>query len=261
MAFFILIARQRKFYTRAARKRLALYGIVDLDPAVLMKDTNEADLSRHLKLLQLVDSGLPIGGLPHSFGLESMIEEELLAVDSLARYLENLLQESLLLEAVFCRTAHRYAESGEPIQTLNASLNAMRLARESREASLSLGKRFLKLLASLDPSPCIRKAADLGEIHFSVAFGYALGALSFEADETVAAFLHQNVASLLSAAQRLLSLGQMQSSRIAWDLKPLIAAAVSRSRPLDFRSVSAFSHLPELASMRHPCLSTRLFIS
>jgi urease accessory protein len=222
---------------------------------------SHSNLSRQLQLLQLADSGVPIGSLAHSFGLETMIEEGLITVDGLLPYLANALEENLLLEAVYCRTAHFFAGSDQRLNELNAGLSALRMARESREASLSLGKRFIHLVASFEPALQILAAANLGEIHFSIAFGYVGGVLCFNADETVAAFLHQNVATSLSAAQRLLSLGQMQSSRMAWELKPLIAEAVSRSSRLDIQTVASFSHLPELASMRHPCLPTRLFIS
>jgi len=229
---------------------------------VFLTVADQSELSRFLKLLQLADSAVPIGGLSHSFGLESMIEERLVGVDDLFSYLEDLLAESLLLEAVYCRTAHGFAASGHgALRDLNTRLSTLRFARESRDASLALGKRFLRLVACLEPSPHLQRAAGFGEIHFSIAFGYACGVLTFKADETVAAFLHQNVAASISAAQRLLSLGQMQSSRIAWDLKPAIGEAVNRSAALDIESVAAFSHLPELASMRHPILSTRLFIS
>jgi urease accessory protein len=214
-----------------------------------------------MKLLQLTDSAFPIGGFSHSFGLESMIDERFLDLDGLFSYLSNLLSEGLLLEAVYCRAAHRCASSEDRLPRLNARLSALRCPRESRDASLALGRRFIRLVASLDPATQLQQGAALGELHFSIAFGYACGVLGFEADTATAAFLHQNITASLSAAQRLLALGQMQSSRIAWDLKPDIAEAVSRSAALDFDTVSAFSHLPELASMRHPILPTRLFIS
>jgi urease accessory protein len=183
-----------------------------------------------------------------------MIDDQLIGVSDLFSYLENLLKESLLVDAVYCRTAHN---STEDIQLLSGRLSALRCARESREASLALGKRFLRLVASLDPSTRLQP----GEIHFSIAFGHACGALSFDLDQTVAAFLHQNIAATISAAQRLLPLGQIQSSQIAWDLKPAIEDAVARSATLNIDTVSAFSHLPDLASMRHCFLPTRLFIS
>jgi urease accessory protein UreF len=53
----------------------------------------------------------------------------------------------------------------------------------------------------------------------------------------------------------------MQSSRIAWDLKPLIAETAARTGTLSVETVAAFSYLPDLASMRHPALETRLFVS
>ena len=221
----------------------------------------QSELSLQMKLLQLADSAVPIGGFSHSFGLESMIEERLLELDGLFSYLSNLLSESLLLEAVYCRTAHGIASTDDQLPQLNARLSAVRCARESREASLALGRRFIRLVASLEPAAQLQPAARLGEMHFSIAFGYACGVLGFEVDTATAAFLHQNITASLAAAQRLLALGQMQSSRIAWDLKPVIAEAVSRSAALDIDAVCAFSHLPELASMRHPILPTRLFIS
>jgi urease accessory protein len=94
-----------------------------------------------------------------------------------------------------------------------------------------------------------------------VAFGYALGILEIDPDLTVSAFLHQCVLNTISAAQRLLPLGQLQAARIAWDLKPAILEAVKHTRTASFSTVCSFAHLPELASMRHSCLPTRLFVS
>ena len=224
-----------------------------------LSDSNIVSL---LRLLHLADSVLPIGGLSHSFGLESMIEDHMLEVDDLFSYFQNLLEESLLLEGVYCRTGHCAASTNcADLSDINSRLSALRPARESREASLALGRRFLRLVAFLHPSTQICAAIEIGDVHFSVAFGYACGVLGFEADQTVAAFLHQNVAASLSAAQRLLPLGQMQSSQMLWELKSCIEHTVERSAGLNIDSASAFSHLPEVASMRHPLLPTRLFVS
>ena len=98
-------------------------------------------------------------------------------------------------------------------------------------------------------------------MHHSVAFGYTLGILAIDADLTVSAFLQQSVLNTISAAQRLLPLGQIQANRIAWDLKPAMLEAVKQTRNFSFSTVCSFAHLPETASMRHSCLPTRLFIS
>jgi urease accessory protein len=209
-----------------------------------------------LKLLQLADSALPVGALSHSFGLESMTEEGHLTVDGLFSYISDLLQESLLLDAVYCRAA----VGGKALDDLNRRFSALRLARESRLASLALGRRFLKLVCALEPDAGLEDAA-ADENHFVVAFGFACGSLGFSADQTVMALLHQSVWNIISAAQRLLPLGQQQAHCIAWDLKPAMAAAVEKSTALPLEDVICFAHLPEVASMRHPALHTRLFIS
>ena len=144
---------------------------------------------------------------------------------------------------------------------LNRLASALRLARESREASLTLGRRFAALAAALHPDPALRSLVTVQELHHSVAFGYVFGLLRIDADLAVGAFLHQCVLNIVSAAQRLLPLGQVEANRIAWDLKPVILNAMAQTRNLSSSSVCSFTHLPEMASMRHSCLPTRLFIS
>lgn len=205
--------------------------------------------------------------MSHSFGLEALVFDEDIERSvqrcpaSLAWYLEDCLSESLLVDAVFCREAHARALQGVPIRDLNEQASALKLARESREASLTMGRRFAALAAALHPSPALIGIASLEELHHSVAFGYTLGILAIDADLTVSAFIHQCVLNIISAAQRLLPLGQIQANRIAWDLKPAILDAVKQTRSTSFSTVCSFAHLPEMASMRHSCLPTRLFIS
>jgi urease accessory protein len=220
-----------------------------------------------LRILQLADSALPIGSLSHSFGLEALIfdrdveDSRQECAASLSQYLEGCLAESTLIDAVLCREAHGRSLQSFPIDDLNRQASALRMARESREASMSMGRRLAALAAALHPSPALAALARLRELHHSVAFGYTLGILGADADATVSAFLHQFLLNMVSAAQRLEPLGQVQASQIVWDLKLAILETVKRSAQLSAETVCAFNHLPEVASMRHACLSTRLFIS
>ena len=225
-----------------------------------------------LQLLQLADSALPVGSMSHSFGLEALVFDEDIEYSaqdcpaSLRCYLEDSLSEWLLVDAVFCREAHARALRGgfnveNGVRDLNQQTSALRLARESREASLTMGRRFAALVASLHPNPALSALARLEDLHHSVAFGYTFGVLAIDPELTVSAFLHQSVINAVSAAQRLLPLGQIHANRIVWDLKPAILESVKRTRDISLATVCSFAHLPEMASMRHPCLPTRLFIS
>jgi urease accessory protein len=197
-----------------------------------------------LRLLQLADSALPIGAAAHSFGLETLAAERALLPDNLEEFLKAWLEEAGAQEALFVRRAYT-----ANLRDLSEELSARKPARESREASLKLGRRFAQLInsiANLQIEP---------DLHYSIAFGGAAAALAIDEDAAVLAYLQQSVAGLVSACQRLMPLGQVAAARVVWNLKPAIMQASS------VKEISCFTPLPEIASMRHPMLETRLFIS
>jgi urease accessory protein len=199
-----------------------------------------------LRLLQLADSAIPIGGAAHSFGLETLADEGLLDASVLAAFLGHYLEEAGAMEGFFVRRAYR----GENLTALSAELSARKPARESREASLKLGRRFAMLVNSVVDAPVLG-----AELHYPVAFGAAALEFGIAEDASVQAYLQQSITGLVSACQRLMPLGQSAAARIVWNLKPAIIAASC------VEEIRCFSPLPEIASMRHGNLETRLFIS
>jgi len=225
-----------------------------------------------LQLLHLADSALPIGALAHSFGLESLASADILTTGNLPEFLNGYLEESGLMEAVFCREASRLAHGGHGSHfaqrwlEINDCLSARKPARETRAASASLGRNFLLLAAGLGESTLLQEALRASKesaslIHHSTAFGLVSGAMELDEDRAVGAFLHQSVASLVSACQRLLPLGQREATRIVWNLKPAIVDAAARSAAYTMEEVCSFMPLLDWAAMEHPALLTRLFIS
>ena len=229
----------------------------------------------YLRLLHLADSALPIGALAHSFGLETLAAAGMLSVENLAEFLDGFLQESALLEAVFCREAFRRAAvpeaqfDAEALLRLNERLAAMKPGRESRAGSAALGHNLLQLVASLTDALPVRKTLDACRaagakgpvIHHSIAFGLAAGALGFDESSAVLAYLHQIAASLVSACQRLLPLGQTRAARILWDMKPAIVSAAEHSAGCRPEEATSFTPVADWGAMQHPALATRLFIS
>jgi urease accessory protein len=210
-----------------------------------------------LQLLHLADSALPVGAAAHSFGLEALVAENGLEVADLFAFFADYLEEAARLEAVFVYAGYDASSLGE-WQQLNERLSAIRPARETREASLRLGKRLAALAAEAFAIPS--EYTD-GPAHYSVMFGHLGCCLGSPRDEVVAAYLHQSLSGLVSACQRLLPLGQSGAAALLWRLKPLMLETLAAARQLDVKHVCLSQPLLDLASTRHPGLHTRLFIS
>lgn len=236
--------------------------------------------------MQLADSAFPIGASSHSFGIETLAAEGVLRAPGIEAFLTDQLWENGQLEARFVRLAYRAAlvandETREADWlTLNRTLGATKGARENRTASATLGRRFLQTAAHLADDSTLQQCYQVAtttavEIHYAVAFGLVGGCLALGEEETVLAYLQQTTMGLLSACLRLLPIGQGRTSEILWRLGDLFSAVATASRhalPSSLGSkdsdwqqflagCSTFAPLVELGSMRHPTLSTRLFVS
>ena len=217
-----------------------------------------------LSLLQISDSALPIGSVAHSYGLETLIAEAYVDVDSLEAYLESLLRNSGKQDGWGCRIGYQTAQLADE-QLFYAgwdehhhTLSALRSSHELRAASEKIGRRLLQLIGQVEPHETIRWAWHSKQTHHAAVFGLIGHALEIDVDTMVIVFLQQLVKAQIGAAQKLLPLGQNQATQMMWRLKPIIEEVAAQ---IDDDLPAAFPGLTELASMRHPYLQTRLFIS
>ena len=232
------------------------------------------DYLRLSRLFQLADSALPIGAAAHSFGLETLTEEQTVRVADLEAFLHDYLHETGRLESYFCRVAYDLgaatASRDEVFKvawlTLNDRLSGYKVARESRAAGAALGRRFVQLVLGLEDLPRLRLALQVGretgrDMHHATAFGLVGGALGFDWETTGLAYLQQSVTAMVSAAQRLMPLGQTQASQILWRLKPTFIELLEILATSPDAEPPVFTPMLDMGGLRHPWLSTRLFIS
>ncbi len=223
-----------------------------------------------LPLLHLADTAFPAGGYAHSFGLETYCQDgRVTDADSLVEFLAMQLEGAAgPCDATAAVAARQRFAAGDiaGCAALDATLEAMKPARELREASRQLGRQTLRVAAALSAHPSL--AGYLAEVdaaraagHHAVAFGMAAGALGVAEESVAAGYLYSATSLLVGAALRLIRLGQLEGQRVLWRLHPVIARVAAEATARDAADMWSWAPGLELASIRHAGLEARLFRS
>lgn len=144
--------------------------------------------------------------------------------------------------------------------------DAMRGTAETALESAAQGRAFLDTVRRVWPDPWLERwaaalAADGREPAYAVAVGVVAARAGVMLEPAAQAFLHALAAGLVSAAVRLVPLGQTDGQRTLAALEPAIlaAAAAALTRPL--AEIGSATPMVEWASMLHETQYTRLFRS
>src|SRR5262245_50269003 len=170
--------------------------------------------------LRFVDSFFPSGGFAFSNGLEAAVQDRAVRDGSgLARYVEELLVHGLARrEAVAVAVAHT-AEATGNLQTalkVDQELDALKIGRDTRQASRQMGRQIIKVAADQMLGHRVlqgyRTAVEERRTpgHVPVSLGLTLSACGWSRECSVAAFLYQTAQGFISAAMKLLQVGQQE---------------------------------------------------
>ncbi|MSQ97003.1 MAG: urease accessory protein UreF [Gemmataceae bacterium] len=223
----------------------------------------------NLRLLQLGDSALPIGGYSHSWGLEAAIEHgQVRDAPALETWTRLYLREMLgPLEGVIVAAVARCPECA-PLanRLLWASLSPPTL----RHASRDMGEQLLSLAMTWEwgaifcPAPSAPLPEGEGsqmQWHHAVVFGCLAAGTGATPRDAVALYLHQAALGVISAGVRGIPIGHTHGQQIlAWihsDIAEL--AEILYDKPLE----TAGSNCPayEILCHEQSRLYTRIFRS
>lgn len=216
------------------------------------------------RLMAWLSPSYPVGAFSHSHGLEWAVEtgwvrDRADLVDWLAHLLE---AGSGWNDAVIFVHAHGAGGDAGRLAALNELARANAPARERRVETMAQGTAFR--LISESSWPVEGQAALPADVAYPVAVGALAAAHGIPAAPALTAYLHGFAANLVSAAQRLVPLGQTDGQKAIADLMATVEAVAERALALD-PSGDAFDHLggatlvSDICAMRHETQYTRLF--
>jgi urease accessory protein len=222
-------------------------------------------------LLQLwLSPAFPVGGYSYSHGLEAAIEAGLVKTrHDLERWIGGVLafgtgrNDALLLReshrAVVSRTIPRFVE-------LAALAAALRGTAELALEADAQGAAFQKALAAGWPFLVLREPflamAQAGiRPSYVIAFAAAAALAGIEMRLAVLSYLQAFIGNLVSAALRLMSLGQSDGVSTLATLSGRLPDLVATLESVPFEDIGSAALAVDVCSARHETQYTRLFRS
>lgn len=218
----------------------------------------EGAMSATLRLLSWLSPAFPTGGFAYSHGLEWAIEAgDISNGPTLQSWLETLLRHgSGRADAILCRHAHRAAAHPEALAALVELALAAAPAAERRAEAVHQGNAFLAAAAPWPPRPALE-----GDTPYAIAVGATAGLHAIPEATAAAALLHAFAANLISAAVRIIPLGQSTGLQVLAALEPAILAVTAQTASATLDDLGTATWRSDLAAMHHETQYTRLFRS
>ena len=220
-----------------------------------MTVTIMADGPALLRLMAWLSPAFPTGAFAYSHGLEWAMEAgDVRSEADLLSWLGTVLRHGTgWSDAILLRAAHAADPAGLAVVAALAAAAAP--GRERQGETLAQGAAFLAAAA-----PWQRNAlADVEGLAYPVAVGALTAAHGISADDATAAYLQAFATSLISAAVRLVPLGQSAGLRVLAALEPVITEVASATRDATTDDLGGCCFRSDIAAMRHETQYTRLF--
>jgi urease accessory protein len=201
----------------------------------------------------------PVGAFAYSHGLETAIAEgHVTDADSLADWLDGVLRHGAgWSDAMLLIAAARDPGDADT----EALALALQPSAERRLESRAQGGSFARTTAAVYPAEGLAESLGGAPTAYPVAVGRAVAAHGLPVRRATALYLQSFAANLVSAAVRLVPLGQTDGQRALARLLPVCEAVAAEAEAAPSDAIGGFSPLSDIASMNHETLRTRLFRS
>jgi urease accessory protein len=219
------------------------------------------------RLMTWLSPSFPVGAFSYSSGIEWAVEAgDISDAASLRDWLVSLLADgSGFCDGVFLAHAHRAASSldDNALRDIAELASAFVPSRERHLETSAQGRAFIDIISAAwncDGLGRLVSHCD-GVIVYPVAVGLVSAAHAIPLAPTLHAFLHALTSNWISAAARLVPLGQTDSQRVLALLEPVVVSTGKRALEASLDDLGSSTFRADLASLRHETQYTRLFRS
>ena len=210
-----------------------------------------------IRLLAWLSPAFPTGGYAYSHGLEYAVDcNDITDGDTLLAWLSDVLAHgSGRNDAILLRHAHRAAADSTALAEIVELALATAASRERRAEALDQGRAFAAAAIAWADTGLPENAP------YPVAVGALTGMHGVAEDDAAAAYLQAFATNLISAAVRLVPLGQNAGLRVLAALEPIIVATAVDTKHAALDDIGGCVFRSDLAAIRHETQYTRLFRS
>jgi urease accessory protein len=237
------------------------------EPAAASGGMTEREAAALYRLMTWLSPAFPVGGFSYSSGIEWAVEAgDIADAASLRDWLGAMLADgSGFCDGVFLAQAHRAVEAGDDAALRDvAELAAAFVSSRERQLETSAqGRAFMEIARAAWSCAALERtvAQCAGTIVYPVAVGLVGAAHHIPLPQTLHGYLHALLSNWISAASRLIPLGQTDSQRVLAALEPVVAATAKRALAATLDDLGSATFRADLASLRHETQYTRLFRS
>lgn len=229
--------------------------------------THNLDAAGLHKLLAWTSPSFPVGAFSYSHGLEWAVEAGTLTnAATVVTWLEDILRhgsgrnDGVLLAAAWRSSMDRDSTCLQEIAALALALSP---SAERHLETVAQGNAFRSAILGAWPAEGLDllETSQMPDIPYPVALGIAAAAHRLALAPTLQAYLHGVTANLVSAAVRLIPLGQTDGQRTISALAPTVDAVATACLDAGLDELGGCAWIADITSMNHETQYTRLFRS
>ena len=205
-----------------------------------------------LTLTQWMSPAFPVGAFAFSHGVETAVRDGSISdAAGLEVWLRDLLEHGSGYSDVALVAA---AYGPDDLSEVQRAALAFQPSLERLEETTQLGASFCRTVRDV-------WGLDLPDLAYPVAVGRAAALRGIPLKDTATLYAHAFVANLVSAAIRLVPLGQTEGQLVLANLQEDCRALGERAPDMTLDDLSSAAFLSDIQSMRHETLSPRIFQS